>query len=83
MKPDIWTLLVYRRTTRQEKNLMVTATKLEKIKASMRAKVERSFRIIKQQFGYNKIRYRGLEKKHARFIPVQGSPALFDASDTC
>ena len=32
---------------------------VEKIKASIRAKVEHPFRVIKRQFGYTKVRYRG------------------------
>ena len=36
--------------------------KLERIKASIRAKVEHPFRIIKRQLGYTKERYRGLAK---------------------
>ena len=28
----------------------------------MRAKVEHPFRVIKQQFGFNKVRYRGIAK---------------------
>ena len=35
---------------------------LEKIKAGIRAKVEHPFRVIKRQFGYGKVRYRGLKK---------------------
>jgi len=38
----------------------------EQLKASMRAKVEHPFRLAKQQFGYAKVRYRGLEKNTAR-----------------
>ncbi len=34
----------------------------------MRAKVEHPFRVIKQQFGYAKVRYRGLEKNTARLM---------------
>ena len=34
---------------------------LEKLKASIRAKVEHPFRVIKRQFGYTKVRYRGLK----------------------
>jgi IS5 family transposase len=40
--------------------------KVEKLKASVRAKVEHPFRVIKQQFGYAKVRYRGLAKNTAR-----------------
>jgi transposase, IS5 family len=36
--------------------------KAEKLKAGIRAKVEHPFRVIKRQFGYVKVRYRGLKK---------------------
>lgn len=39
---------------------------LERMKASVRAKVEHPFRVIKQQFGHAKVRYRGLAKNTAR-----------------
>ncbi len=35
---------------------------VEKIKASIRSKVEHPFRVVKRQFGYVKVRYRGLKK---------------------
>lgn len=38
----------------------------EKIKASVRAKVEHGFFYIKRMFGYSKVRYRGLEKNTER-----------------
>jgi IS5 family transposase len=40
--------------------------RMERLKASVRAKVEHPFRVIKQQFGYAKVRYRGLAKNTAR-----------------
>jgi transposase, IS5 family len=40
--------------------------KLEQTKARIRAKVEHPFRVIKQQFGHAKVRYRGLAKNTAR-----------------
>lgn len=40
--------------------------KIEQLKASVRAKVEHPFRLVKQQFGYAKVRYRGLAKNTAR-----------------
>ena len=40
--------------------------KLEHLKASIRAKVEHPFRVIKRQFGHNKARYRGLAKNGAQ-----------------
>lgn len=39
---------------------------LEQVKASIRAKVEHPFRVIKRQFGYVKVRYRGLAKNTAQ-----------------
>ncbi len=43
---------------------------LEKLKASIRAKVEHPFRVIKRQFGHVKVRYRGLKKntEHLRTL---------------
>ena len=40
--------------------------KVEYVKASIRAKVEHPFRVIKRQFGYAKARYRGLAKNAAQ-----------------
>lgn len=40
--------------------------KAEQLKASMRAKVEHPFRVVKQQFAHAKLRYRGLAKNTAR-----------------
>ena len=39
---------------------------LERLKASIRAKVEHPCRVIKRQFGYVKVRYRGLAKNTAQ-----------------
>lgn len=39
---------------------------VEKIKATIRAKVEHPFRAIKRQFGFVKVRYRGLAKNAAQ-----------------
>jgi IS5 family transposase len=39
---------------------------LEKVKASVRAKVEHPFRVINRQFGHVKVRYRGLAKNTAQ-----------------
>ena len=50
----------------KRKQMSGVALSVEKIKASIRAKVEHPFRRIKQQFGYSKVRYRGLKKNHNR-----------------
>jgi IS5 family transposase len=42
----------------------------EKLKASVRAKVEHSFRVIKRQFGHCKVRYRGLAKNTAQLMTL-------------
>ena len=40
--------------------------KKNKSKASVRAKVEHIFRIVKRIFGFDKVRYRGIAKNHHR-----------------
>ena len=40
--------------------------KIEYVKAQVRAKVEHPFRVIKRQFGYTKVRFRGLSKNIAQ-----------------
>jgi transposase, IS5 family len=40
--------------------------KIEYAKAQVRAKVEHPFRVIKRQFGYTKVRFRGLSKNIAQ-----------------
>lgn len=42
----------------------------EKLKASVRAKVEHPFRVIKRQFGHVKVRYRGLAKNTAQLVTL-------------
>jgi transposase, IS5 family len=44
----------------------------ERIKASVRAKVEHAFFYIKRMFGYSKVRYRGLEKNTNRLYVLSG-----------
>lgn len=44
------------------------ACRWEHFKASVRAKVEHPFRVIKRQFGYTKVRYRGLAKNTAQVL---------------
>ena len=42
----------------------------EKLKAGIRAKVEHPFRVIKRQFGFVKVRYRGLKKNTAQLVTL-------------
>ena len=41
---------------------------LETVKARIRSKVEHPFRVIKRQFGFVKVRYRGLKKNNAQLM---------------
>ncbi|TCK94639.1 IS5 family transposase [Paraburkholderia sp. BL6665CI2N2] len=43
---------------------------IERLKAGVRAKVEHPFRVLKQQFGYTKTRYRGLLKNTAQITTL-------------
>jgi IS5 family transposase len=45
---------------------------IERIKASIRAKVEHPFHIIKNRFGLRKVRYRGLAKNTAQLFTLLG-----------
>jgi IS5 family transposase len=44
--------------------------KAEQLKASIRAKVEHPFRVIKRQFGHTKVRYRGLKKNTVQLFTL-------------
>ena len=48
--------------------------KAEKMKASVRAKVEYPFGVIKCQFGFTKVRYKGLAKNTAQLITLFALP---------
>lgn len=44
--------------------------RLEHLKAKVRARVEHPFRVIKLQFGYTKVRYRGIAKNAAQVMTL-------------
>ena len=46
------------------------AERVEKMKASIRAKVEHPFRVLKRQFGFTKVRYRGRKKNTAQIVTL-------------
>ena len=46
------------------------AEQIERTKASVRAKVEHPFRVLKRQFGYAKVRYRGLAKNTSQIVTL-------------
>lgn len=55
-----------RRALDKDSPMGAVLDQLEHVKASIRAKVEHPFRVIKLQFGYVKVRYRGLAKSTAQ-----------------
>jgi len=59
-----------RRALDQSTPIGAMTEQIEKIKASIRAKVEHPFRVIKRQFGYTAVRYRGLKKNTAQLITL-------------
>ena len=52
---------------------------IEQLKASVRAKVEHAFRVIKRQFGHVKVRYRGLAKNTAQLHTLFALANLWSA----
>ena len=58
--------MVHRQAPWYTETLDANKLKAEKIRASIRSKVEHPFRYIKQVLGYNKVRYRGLAKNTSR-----------------
>lgn len=61
----IWQIAARRSTYKQ-----LSKRKIEKAKAQVRAKVEHPFRVIKRQFGYIKVRFRGLAKNTAQLVTL-------------
>ena len=59
-----------RRALNKDKASDVLVNQLEKLKAGIRAKVEHPFRVVKRQFGYAKVRYRGLKKNTAQLVTL-------------
>ena len=53
--------------------------KAEQLKASVRAKVEHPFRVIKCQFGFNKVSYKGLAKNTAQLMTLFAQSNLWMA----
>jgi transposase, IS5 family len=47
-----------------------TAERVEKMKASIRAQVEHLFRVLKRQFVFIKLRYRGLAKNTVQIVTL-------------
>jgi len=56
----------------KRKNMSKDEISVERIKSQIRAQVEHSFARIKRQFGYDKVRYRGLKKNTNRLYLLAG-----------
>ena len=50
--------------------LKAIVTELETAKAKVRARVEHPFRVVKRQFGYVKVRFKGLAKNTAQIVTL-------------
>lgn len=61
----------------QRKKLSEERIADEKLLSSIRCKVEHAFHRIKVQFGYKKVRYRGLAKNTARLIVLASIANMF------
>jgi IS5 family transposase len=59
-----------RRALDRDRKWHALVDEIERIKASIRAKVEHPFRVIKRQFGFIKVRYRGLAKNTAQLTTL-------------
>ena len=73
MKEVIWQVAARRSTYKKldKRSVLYKAKrKIEKAKAQVRAKVEHPFRVIKRQFGYTKVRFRGLAKNTAQLVTL-------------
>jgi len=69
----IWQVAARRNTYKnldKRSALYKAKRKIEKAKAQVRAKVEHPFRVIKRQFGYTKVRFRGLVKNTAQLVTL-------------
>ena len=49
-----------------EGEIKEVSQRIERLKAQVRAKVEHAFHVVKNLFGFRKVRYRGLEKNTAQ-----------------
>ena len=69
----IWQIAARRSTYQKhaKRSLLYQAyRRIERAKAQTRSKVEHSFRVIKRQFGYTKVRFRGLQKNTAQLVTM-------------
>lgn len=60
-----------------KKNLSATQKKRNRKNSSIRARVEHCFRVLKCQFGYKKVRYKGLNKNRVQVFALLGLTNLY------
>ena len=60
-----------------KKNLSATQKKRNRKNSSIRARVEHCFRVLKCQFGYKKVRYKGLNKNRVQVFSLLGLANLY------
>jgi IS5 family transposase len=67
-----WHIAAKRSTVKKIKRarLKRATEKLETLKAKVRARVEHPFRVVKRQFGFMKVRFKGLAKNTAQVITL-------------
>ena len=65
-----------------EGELKDAAKHVEHMKAAVRSKVEHPFRVIKRQFGYQKVRFKGLAKNTAQILTLFALSNLWMARRT-
>ncbi|UDM08831.1 IS5 family transposase [Halomonas sp. NyZ770] len=71
--PDSRCCVAARRSTikkMEDSPMKVLLLKYEKAKASIRAKVEHPFHVLKNLFGYRKVRYKGLARNQAQLFTL-------------
>ena len=71
--------ITYRAAKRYSQRKKLSAERIggEKLLSSIRCKVEHAFHRIKIQFGYKKVRYRGLPKNTARLTMLASIAYMF------
>ena len=62
-----------------QRKLTASNQRTNRTLSSIRARVEHVFRVMKRQFGYQQVRYRGLEKNAAQIFTLIGLGNLYMA----
>jgi len=82
----VWQIAARRSTYRRhgKRSLLYRAKRrIEKAKAQLRAKLEHPFRGINRQFGYTKVRFRGLAKSMSQLVTLFALSILWMPDGIC